>query len=405
MRRMPFLALLILTVNQAFPPRAEADDQVLGTVVNGVDVKIFIPEDVKVLRGIGVHAAHYRMNPQDRWAESFRKMGFAHVALNMDLKRTNRPVVLRKALEVGLKEFAEKSGHPELPNLPLLGVGHSAGGMVTSVLLKTPERMLTACVSCGWIVDPQKLQPSESDVPLLFTLGAIPDAFKMLPGVESNFLPARKKGLLWGLGLQWGCAHDFANSATLFIPWCEAIADARIPKDASPLTGPVKLKALREQDGWLGDRGSWETHFATVASWADYPGDKSAALWLPNRYVACVWRAFQSKDPPVILEVSTADGKVKLPAASPKVERGMMADANEDLLLEAIVRANLPLRRVQFYDGDVLIGETPLAPWRVTWKNASQGPHAVFAQWETLEGKPGVSNPALVVVRSAPAAK
>jgi len=399
MGRVGWMAELAGAALLAWAASWGAEDVVLGTVVDGVDVKLFIPDGIEVLRGIGVHAAHYEMNPQDRWAETFRKMGFAHAALNMDLKRTNRPTILRRTLDAGLKEFAEKSGHPELVHLPFLGVGHSAGGLVTSTLLRTPERTITCCVSCGWITNPAKLEPSQLGVPQLFTLGAIPDAFKMLPGIEECFVRARKKGLPWGLGLQWGCAHDFANSATLFIPWVEAVAEARLPKDASALGGPVKLRELKEKDGWLGDRGTWETHFATVASWADYRGDRSAAVWLPNRYVACVWRAFQSKNPPVVLEAATADGRAKLPPANPKAERGLMVDPDAELRLEATVAGGAAVKKVQFHDGDVLLGEATQAPWQFTWKSIPRGPHALFVQWETADGTRGVSNPALLIVR------
>lgn len=390
------VALVLLSCHVALA----GEDVVLGTKVGTVDVQLFIPAEVKVLRGILIHAAHYKMNPRDRWAEVCRTLGFAHVALNINLKETNRPAKLRKGLDEGLKELAEKSGHPELLNLPFAGVGHSAGGMVSAVMLKTPERTLTTCVSCGWIADPAKLPPEAAAVPHAFTLGAIPDDFKMLPGIEANFLPARKAGRPWGLAVQWECAHDWGNSAAFFVPWIVAVCEMRLPKDWDPLAGPPKLLDVKEQDGWLGDRASVEGNFATVASWADYKGDKAQATWLPNRYVAFVWRAMMSKNSPVVLELAAADGSAKLAGYDPKADRTVMLNPGVDIVLSVTVKEGFGINRVAFYDGDVPLGEAAQAPWQFTWKNAARGPHVVFAQWTTTDGGQGVCNPALIVVQA-----
>ncbi|HUT37196.1 MAG TPA: hypothetical protein VNE39_27190 [Planctomycetota bacterium] len=398
MRRCVGIAALCLSAS-AFAAEAH-QDIVLGTTVGTVDTQLFIPGGVKVLRGVLVHAAHYKLSATDRWAEVCRTLGFAHAALNINLKENNRPTKLRKALDEGLKEFAPKSGHPELPNLPFAGVGHSAGGMVSSVMLRTPERTLTTCVSCGWIADPAKLTPEAAAVPHAFTLGAIPDAFKMLPGIEERFLPARKQGRPWGLAVQWECAHDWGNSAAFFAPWLVAVCEMRIPKDWDPLAGPPKLKDVKQDDGWLGDRSTTEGNFATVASWADYQGDKALATWFPSRYVAFVWRAMMSKDPPVVLEAAAADGSAKVSTRDPKSDHTLMLNPGTDLLLTTSVKEGFSARTVSFFDGDRLLGEAGKALWQFTWKGAAQGPHAVFAQWTTPDGKQGVSHPALVVVRA-----
>ena len=374
-------------------------DTILTTKVGPVDVGLFIPADARPLRGLYVHAAHYRIKSTDRWAEASRAIGFGHIALNIDLKLNNRPKKLRKGLDDALKEFAAKTGRPELPHLPMIGIGHSAGGMVVPVLLASPERAITTCVSCGWITDPKKLKPSEKSMPMLFTLGAIPDAFKMLPGIEERFVPARREGLTWGLALQWGCAHDFANSATLFIPWCESIAAMRLPKYPPRTGGPVKLRDIKLSDGWLGQSPTIETNLATVAPYKDYKGDKTKAVWLPSRSVAFVWRAIQSQDPPVVLEASTADGSTKLPNANPKSERQMTIAPGGSIMLQATVRKGCSVSKIQYYDGDRLIGESTKAPWRFEWTQPPAGLRPVWAMWTSSDGEKGVSNPALIIVR------
>ncbi len=392
------VCLVAVAALTALPCRAD-EDTILKTKVGPVDVGLFIPADTKPLRGLYVHAAHYRIKSTDRWAEASRAIGFGHIALNINLKLNNRPKKLRKGLDEALKEFAAKTGRSELTHLPMIGMGHSAGGMVVPVLLASPERAITTCVSCGWITDPKKLKPADKSMPMLFTLGAIPDAFKMLPGIESRFLPARREGLAWGLGLQWGCAHDFANSATLFIPWCEAVSAMRLPKYAPRSGRPVKLRDVQLSDGWLGQWPTIETNLATVAPYRDYKGDKTKTVWLPSRSVAFVWRAIQSKDPPVVLEASAKDSSAKLPKANPKSERQMTVAPGGSIVLRATVGKGVDISRIQYYDGDRPIGESTKAPWRFEWTQPPAGCRPVWAMWTSSDGKKGVSNPALIIVR------
>jgi len=100
-------------------------------------------------------------------------------------------------------------------------------------------------------------------------MGSIPDGFKMLLTIDQFYVPARKDGLPWGLGVQWGCAHNWGNAGTLQVAWIKAIAAARIDPASDPTTGPVKLKPIVLEDGWLGDRTSTKGTFATIAPWAD----------------------------------------------------------------------------------------------------------------------------------------
>ena len=215
--------LLLCSASMAVPLRAA--DFFYSNKFDNVVAEVFVPGDTPVVRGMIVHAANYALKPGDRWAEFGRSIGFGHVALNMDNVRSagNRGPRLRAALDKALKECAERTGHKELLNVPLAGTGHSAGGLVTPTLLATPERVITLTIDCGWVSDPKKFKPADRLVPQLFTLGAIPDAFKMLPGIESNFVPARAESWPWALGVQHGCAHDYGNSAVLQITWMHAI--------------------------------------------------------------------------------------------------------------------------------------------------------------------------------------
>lgn len=376
-----------------------AADLVLSNKFGEVTAEIFLPGDLPVLRGLYVHAANYKLKSDDRWAEAGRVIGFGHVSVDIDRKANNRPIKLHKALDEALVEFAAKSGHKELPHLPLAGAGHSAGGWVTQIILKTPERAIAAAIDSGWVVDATKLNPADKTVPMLFTLGAIADDFKMLPDITNKYSPARLAGWPWGLGVQHGCAHDFGNTAALALPWLNAVIEARLPRAVAAVEASPKLRDIRIEDGWLGDYTRVDGTWATIAAYAEYDGDKTHAAWFPNRAVAMIWRAWQTKDSPVVLTAETTDGAARLPAWSPKTARDLMANPGVDVQLGVAVKAGLAVKQVQFYSGDQLLGETKSAPWQFTWKIPSPGAHGVHATWETSDGQKGAVNPALVIVR------
>jgi hypothetical protein len=381
----------------AWAAPATAADRIYSTRVDGAEVKLFLPENIKVYRGLLVHVAHHRMSPTGRWPELCRALEFGHIVVSIDMKGGRRREKMRRGIDEGLKLFAEKSGQPELPHLPMMGVGHSAGGMVIGTMLRTPERTLTACVDCGWISDPNGLGPAAKPIPWLFTIGAIPDAFNMIPGIENHFVPARRDGWLYGIGFEWGKAHSWANVGPLYMSWLQAVVDLRLPKDASAVGGPVKLRDIREQDGWLGDRATWDTYYARIASWSEYTGEKAVAVWLPNRAAAYVWRAYQAKDSPVSLILTAGDGSGRIGPFRVNREFQLIMGAGADLEMSVEVGEGTRLKSVRYYREDKLLGESTAAPWTLTWKNVPQGCHPVLALFETADGRPGTTNPMLVI--------
>ena len=71
---------------------------------------------------------------------------------------------------------------------------------------------------------------------------------------------------------------------------------ARVPADADPLKGPVKLNALMLESGSLGKnwdvtQGGYQT--LSTAPFASFAGDKTTASWLINADYAADWQMFQ----------------------------------------------------------------------------------------------------------------
>ncbi len=88
----------------------------------------------------------------------------------------------------------------------------------------------------------------------------------------------------------------------------------------------------------------------------EYPGDVSRASWLPNQYVANLWRNYTRKEPRATIEK---------PTRPYKWGGGFAQDPSSfeagPATLEAVL-ASPPAEPPTFYDGDVKLGVATVSP-------------------------------------------
>jgi len=65
------------------------------------------------------------------------------------------------------------------------------------------------------------------------------------------------------------------------------VVPARLKGTQPTGDGKVELASLDPKDGWLGDPATME-----VGSYADYPGKKKDAIWIPGEPTARAWQAY-----------------------------------------------------------------------------------------------------------------
>jgi hypothetical protein len=144
-----YLGLILVVLGLApNPPACAAEDTIFRTVIDGVEINMWIPANVKILRGAIVDPANPRVggdpnNPSvSVWEETFRNLDCGHIGMILqNMNRGNRPTILHKALLAALKEFVGKSGHPEIEHMPLCFLGMSrGGGWSVSTAFKMPDR-------------------------------------------------------------------------------------------------------------------------------------------------------------------------------------------------------------------------------------------------------------------------
>lgn len=344
--------------------------EVFSTVIDCIDGEIFVPAEVNVFCGALLHSVNASFKSSGRWAELCKRQGWVHVVTTMQnvRKQGNRGPRLHKAAVEGLKQCGEAKGHSELAQTPLIGVRHSAGGLVTRVLDHEGKRAVMYDIDCSWVVKTESVSPGFARVPAMFSMGELPDGFKMLPAISNAYEPARKQGLPWGIELQPGCKNDWGNAGTMMVPFIKGITAFRILNGWPPRSGPAPLVDMTQEDGWLGDRSPMGSHMATVASWSEYQGDKSAAAWFPDRATALVWRAWCSNFPPVQLNAKTKDGSAKPTVYKNRSGISMYPAAGKDIELGVVMDEGTVLKSVRYFSGDMLIGESTAAPWTFLWK-------------------------------------
>lgn len=263
---------------------------------------LWLPKDLQTARGIVVMSGH------GSGEGLFKRADLRKLAQELGLalfKFTGNPMQRgfwpQSLLFEHLRQFGEKSGHPELQHAPLFLYGHSNGTGFSAIFTSyVPDRVW------GWVsMRPgttfQVYQPGAAQVPGLVIFGE-DDPFLARPSKEENLavVPALRKNhrALWNLAVEPKTGHGPGEKTwPLVFSFLRHTFTARVPADADAKNGPVKLNVLTLESGHLGQ--NWQTkpggyQKLLIAPFPDFTGDKSTASWLLNADYAKDWQQFQS---------------------------------------------------------------------------------------------------------------
>jgi hypothetical protein len=146
----------------------------------------------------------------------------------------------------------------------------------------------------------QVYQPGSAQVPGLVIFGE-DDQFLQRPSREENLavvgVMRKKHHAVWNFAVEPKTGHGPGDKTwPLVFSFLRHTFAARVPADADPRKGLVKLNALTEEGGYLGKnwdatKGGYQT--LSIAPFATYADDKTTASWLINADYAADWHAFQ----------------------------------------------------------------------------------------------------------------
>lgn len=337
-------------------------------------IKLWVPPGKESVKGIlisghGGGSGDSRQFARDQNIRDFAmRLGFGVAGLHNFPGRR----VYEEGAEVffqALDAFASLGYHPELSNVPFAIYGSSNGGATAYGFVNyAPERALCFLSNVMSGSRPEIPVPEALKVPGIFIVGKF-DALTgergmtMLTTMMAGVLP---QGALWTWAVELK-GHEDGHAFDVYTKLVEQSVKVRYPEDADPRKGPVNLKELEREDGWLTDLDSWDEGLVYVDSWKDYQGDRSVAGWLLNKDMAFIYRAMATHHNPLVVKVKEFDKTLNTHTDPGTMFSlgGPVADPGESIHLVCNTEDFPEWEKITFYNGaeklgDVKKGEEPM---------------------------------------------
>jgi hypothetical protein len=284
-----------------------------GELQLGVNYTLWIPDGVAKLRGIIVHqhgcgigackggaTAAYDLHWQalaKKWdcallGPSYQQEEKQNCRLWCDPRNGSAKTFLR-----AIGDFAAKSGHAELSEVPWCLWGHSGGGFWASLMQTMyPQRIVAIWLRSGtayatWEkgeIPKPEITAAAYTIPVMCNPGAKENGDKRFKGAWDGtlamFKAYRGHGAPIGFAPDPRTSHQCGDCRYLAIPFFDACLAMRLPE---PGTTDQKLKPVDMKAAWLAapltDKAEPRTSYVDGAE---------AAVWLPNGQVAKAWMEY-----------------------------------------------------------------------------------------------------------------
>lgn len=289
-----------------------------GELKFGVSYTIWIPPDVKVLRGIVVHqhgcgegacragrTAAFDLH----WQALAEKHNCALLGPSYEqpekadcqLWSDPRNGSAKKYLQ-GLEDLAAITRHPELTSIPWVLWGHSGGASwAGGMTLLYPERVAALWLRSGSpriapregdILPPLDIPPAAYSIPMMCNQGTkegytikAERSVQVWDYTQLFFHRIRDAGGPIGIAIDPLSGHECGNQRYLAIPWLDACMTMRLP-DANASA----LKPYSNDAAWL---VSFEDQrFGKPEPALSFRGDPKQSIWLPNERLAKQWSEY-----------------------------------------------------------------------------------------------------------------
>src|SRR5262245_21933349 len=378
-----------------------------GELRFAVNYTIWIPKDVKQLRGLIVHQhgcgegscksgltgafdLHWQALAKKHdcalLSPAYEQPEMANCQLWCD-PRNGSDAAFQKCLV----DLGGKCGHSGLAMVPWALWGHSGGGQwAGGMTLLHPDRVAAAWLRSGVpILKPNPERPTINafslpetalQVPIMCNLGTKEGVTvkegrfaAVWPANEAFFGELRSKAGLIGVAVDPLTGHECGNQRYLAIPWLDACLSARLSKVSGQ-----PLQAMATDGAWLAVPTGIEALPA-----AKFDGDASKACWLPNEAIARSWIEYV-KDTTVV-DLSPPPAPTNLRIVGNELTWEIEADLESGLASFVIERdgqflANYPAESKNTFGRPIFqnlqYSDTPtqpLVPLRFTDSNAEQG--------------------------------
>jgi hypothetical protein len=357
--------------------------------------RLVVPEGLAVVRGILVVGPYSGGDSRDYheqlWYREFLNLhGFAF------LGATNFYLHDYSVIQAALKLFGADSKHPELVNAPYAATGFSAGGGYTRQLMRAdPDRMIAGVIVGSTMKLRGPLTDDHRRVPMCVINGELEQDPGEGPGMAKQLEPVlaehRPKGALWGWMAVQGVGHEFAGQEVLSMPILDAAVRLRYPVDADVRKGPVKLKPVELESGWVADNTTWKSGLTAITPAKQFQGDVAKSSWLLNDDVAFIYRAY-----------STLEWPLKISSPSNMSAKSELFDAGSPVTIKVDDSKFAGWKKLELYDGATKVSELTEGNAEFTVNDLKAGYHAFSILGTDGKANTRTSNPVLVIVRKLP---
>ena len=357
--------------------------------------RLVVPDGLAVVRGILVVGPYAGGDSRDYheqvWYREFLNLhGFAFLGAK-DFYMHDY-----KVMQAALKQLSIDTKHPELVNAPYVVTGFSAGGGYTRLLMKAdPDKVIAGVVVGSTMKLRGELTDDHRRVPMCIINGELERGPGEGPGMAKHLEPVlaehRPKGALWGWMAVQSVGHEFAGQEVLTMPILDAAVRLRYPADADVRKGPVKLKPVELDSGWVADNTTWTNGLTKITVAKAFKGDVEKSSWLLNEDIAYIYRAY-----------STFDRPLKITSPAPLSARSEVHDAGSSVTIVVDDSKFSGWKKLELYNGGTKAGELAKGPAQFTVKDLKAGYHAFTVLGTDDKGNTRPSDPVLVVVRRPP---
>jgi pimeloyl-ACP methyl ester carboxylesterase len=294
---------------------------VSGELIFGVNFAIWIPPNVKVLRGVIIHQhgcgegscksgltgafdLHWQALAKKHdcalLAPSYEQPEKADCQMWCDPRNGSSKALLKCLVDLGAK-----SGHPELASVPWALWGHSGGGhWAGGMALLYPERTIAVWLRSGVplfeanperpTIRPHVLNEQVLTVPIMCNPGTkegvtVKDGrFKGVWTSNDAFFSAlRAKGGLVCVAVDPVTSHECGNQRYLAIPWLDSCLTARLPA-----SNEEPLKPTPTENALLAPLYLGEADLKLPVSAKKYTEPRERSVWFMNEQIAKAWSEY-----------------------------------------------------------------------------------------------------------------
>jgi hypothetical protein len=358
----------------------------------GKTLRLTVPEGLAVVRGILVVGPGAGGDSRDLYHEVwYREFTHLHDFAFLGTHAFSSHAANFRVMQNALRQLAVDSRHPELVHAPYVATGFSAGGGFASrLLVEAPDKVI-ASVIVGSRLNLTNITPTAAHLgtPACIINGEHEDG-GMAPVVVPVLAEYRPKGALWGWMAVPGGGHERNGQEVLAVPMLDAAVRLRYPADGDVRKGPVKLKPVAPESGWVADNTTWKSGLTAITPARNFKGDIARSSWLLNEDIAFIYRAYATCNRPL---------QITSPRNTPGNARDLVWDAGSSVTIGVDDSRFAGWKKLELFDGAKKVGELGKGPAEFAVKDLKAGYHAFSVLGTDGQGNVHPSNPVLVVVR------